>query len=370
MKWGCCVGAAAERQAYLVSPRYWAWLGTRRAIAALLWVVTLSVATYMFVHAWSWFKSSPTLPEERQRVDGNSGHTQIDFGGQWVMGRMVVEGHARELYHRQRQWEVVREGFPVEKEPPLCRTESSLPGSLRRVAKPEEDLKHDADRLMGWFMGTDPREWRIVGGAAVAPLAAGPPGNPLAALALQKSAEDSVTPAVGEKVTSPTVGGPLYPPVHAFLYAPLATLDPLRAYHVFQVIATLMVFVAGLGVNYLSRGRIWWSVATLALLLYSGTRAGLDLAQNPTVTLAIAVWAGQLASRGYNTAGGVVWGLFASSRYGLWHSVSCHSSRGGGGSAGNDRNWREFVCCDSPFTGLQTWFDWLKVGQEAAPYTT
>ena len=155
---------------YVVPPRVWARLGTRRAVAILLWLVTFGTAAYLLYHAWIWFAPAADLPEERRRADGNGGHAQIDFGGQWVMGRMIVRGYARELYHRQRQWEIVREGFPVRDEPPLVQAEAIVPGSQRRTAKANEDLKHDADSLMGWFMGTDPGAWQKVGGAAVAPL--------------------------------------------------------------------------------------------------------------------------------------------------------------------------------------------------------
>src|SRR5262245_14644768 len=227
------------------------------------------------------------------------------------MGRMVLKGYGRELYHRQRQREVACEGYPVEAEPPVNHAEGHLPGSRRTAAKIEDDLRHDADKLLGWFMGADPAEWKAAGGAAVLPLAQAPPGNPLAAMALHSIAQNAVTPEIVAAVSKPAVGGPLYPPVHAFFYAPLAALPPLQAYHTFQVIALAFVFVGALGVKVLTRGKIWWSVATIGLLLYSGTRAGLDLAQNPTVTVAIAIWGSALASRGYNTAGGVVWGLFA-----------------------------------------------------------
>jgi arabinofuranan 3-O-arabinosyltransferase len=361
------VGVASDTVDYVIPKRYWAWLGTRRAVAILLWLVTLSVASYILVRAWSWFGNNRFETTERQRVDGNSGHVQIDFGGQWVMGRMVVMGYARELYHRQRQWEVVREGFRVEDEPPLVQEESSVARRSRQRARPDEDLKHDADRLMGWFMGSDPGEWRTVGGAAVTPLGHGPLTSPLLGVALEKVARDAVTPEVAEAVTKPAVGGPLYPPVHAFLYAPLSTLRPIEAYHVFQVIGLLMVFVAGLGVKVLSRGRIWWSVATLVLLLYSGNRAGLDLAQNPAVTLAIAVWGWALASRGYNTAGGVVWGLFAFKPvWALAFSIVPLLTRRWRFCAAMVVTGVSLCAATLPFVGVQTWFDWLAVGKEAA----
>jgi hypothetical protein len=346
----------------------WAWLGTRRAVAVLLWVVTISVAAYLITHAWGWFNTPNDLPEERRRADGNGGHAQIDFGGQWVMGRMLVMGHGRELYHRQRQWEVVREGFPVEYEPPLVRAEANVPGPLRTIAKPDETLKHDADALMGWFMGKDPPDWKRVGGAAAAPLAVGPFGNPFVGLVLQQSAADAVTPDVVARVSKPAVGGPLYPPPHAFFYAPIGAFDrPQRAYQVFQAVALVMVFVAGLGVNVLTRGRVWWSVATLVLLLYPGTRSGLDLGQNPTVTLSIAVWGWALASRGYNTAGGAVWGLFAFKPvWALAFLLVPILTRRWRFLGGMVVTGAALCLATVPFVGLQTWLDWLAVGKDAA----
>ena len=283
------------------------------------------------------------------------------------MGRMLVEGHGRELYHRQRQWDVVRGGFPAADEAPIIDLEGHLPRSERKLAKPDEDLRHDADRLMGWLMGSDPQEWRTVGGAAAAPLAQGPFTNPFAAVVLARQSEEAITPDVVEAVAKPAIGGPLYPPVHAFFYAPIALFRPLTAYHVFQVIALLMSFVAGLGVTVLTRGRIPWSIATLVLLLYSGNRGGLDLARNPALTLGIAIWGWALASRGYNTAGGVVWGLFAFKP--VWALALCIVPL-------LTRRWRfcaamiatgvGLCAATLPFVGVQTWLDWLAVGKEAA----
>jgi arabinofuranan 3-O-arabinosyltransferase len=362
------VSVESDPGRYIVSPRVWAWLGTRRSHTVLLWLLTLGVGGYLTWHAFFWFDTPSNTPEERSRADGNSGHAQIDFGGQWVMGRMVVKGHARELYHRQRQWEVVRAGFPVENEAPLNRAEAIVPGPLRLFAKPDEDLKHDADRMMGWFMGSDPQEWHVVGGAVVGPLAVDPFGNPFFAAALQDASTKTLTPEVIEKVTSPAIGGPLYPPIHAFLYAPLGLIDrPQQAYRVFQVIAAAFVVLAGLGIKILTRGRIWWSTGTVILFLYPGTRGGLDLGQNPSITLAIAIWGWALASRGYNVAGGAIWGLFAFKPvWGLALFLVPVLTR----------RWRFCVtmvltgvglaAATLPFVGLQTWFDWLAVGKEAS----
>ena len=112
---------------------------------------------------------------------------------------------------------------------------------------------------------------------------------------------------------APAIGGPLYPPVHAFLYAPLATLRPPAARtDVFQVIALAFVFVAALGVKVLTRGRIWWSVATIGLsALLRHARGARPRRRTRPSRSRIAIWGWALAARGYNTAGGVVWGLFA-----------------------------------------------------------
>ena len=359
---------AGELNGYVIPPRFWAWLGTRRAIAVLLWIAALGAGAFFLWHAWIWFDDPRSLPEERRRVDGNGGHVQIDFGGQWVMGRMVVLGHAREMYHRQRQWEVVRASFPVENESPLARYDSLLPEADRRWAKPKEEPRHDADNLMNWFMGRDPDEWRIVGGASVAPLGANPFGNPLLTAALVQVSAEQVTPEVEAKVAAPAIGGPLYPPVHGFLYAPLGMIErPQVAYHVIQIIGVLMVVVTGLGVKVLTRGKVWWSVATLVLFLFPGTRGGLDLGQNPTLSLAIVVWGWALAARGYPVAGGMVWGLFAFKPvWGLAFFLVPVMTR----------RWRfciamvvtgcTLAAATVPFVGIQSWLDWLKVGREAA----
>jgi hypothetical protein len=334
----------------------------------LLWLTAFGVSAYLLWHAMIWFNSPSNTPEERRRMDGNGGHVQIDFGGQWLLGRMIVCGHARELYHRQAQWEVAQSAFRVEDEDPVTRAESIVPGTQRQYSKPDDDLKHDADRMMGWFMGSDSKEWKKVGGAIVAPMAPQPFGNAFFAAALQQASTDTLTPSVMQEATAPAIGGPLYPPIHAFLYAPLGAFDsPQRAYRLFQVFATACVFLAGLGVKVLSRGRIWWSVATLVLFLYPGTRGGMDLGQNPTITLSIALWGWVLVSRGYNFAGGMIWGLFAFKPvWGLaFFLVPLLTGR-----------WRFCVAMVStgmalsaatlPFVGLQTWFDWLTIGKEAS----
>ncbi|MCE9566865.1 MAG: DUF2029 domain-containing protein [Planctomycetes bacterium] len=359
---------AGENIGYVIPQRFWAWIGTRRAVAVLLWLTAIGVGVFFLWHAFVWYNDPRRTPEEHRRADGNGGHVQIDFGGQWVMGRMVVLGHADELYHRQRQWEVVRASFPVEAESPAVRLESGIPKTARIIAKPDADLHHDSDNLMSWFMGRDPDEWKIIGGASVAPLGVDPFGNPFVTAALVQASADQVTPEIEAKVKEPAIGGPLYPPVHAFLYAPLALIESSQlAYHVFQVIGVLMVVVTGLGVKVLSKGRVPWSVATLVLFLFPGTRGGLDLAQNPTVSLAIVVWGWTLASRGYFVAGGMVWGLFAFKPvWGLAFFLVPVLTRRWRFCAAMVFTGCGLAAATLPFVGLRTWLEWLAVGREAA----
>jgi arabinofuranan 3-O-arabinosyltransferase len=356
---------------YVIPPRYWAWLGTRRAVAALVWLAAIGVGvglTYRSIHM---FDAPRHVEPERKRPDGNNGHTQIDFGGQWAMGRMIVTGNGRQLYHRQKQWQVVRDSFPEEDESQVQREESRLPRNKQSQARPDEDFHHDATNLMSWFMGYEKEphaEWKKLAGAAAAPFAQPIPGQPLAAAALEQAAADTVTPELSEKLNEPMIGGPLYPPVHALMYAPLALIDrPQVAYHVFQLLCALLVPVAALGVTVLTRGRIWWSFATLCIFTYPGARGGLDLGQNPVVSLCIAVWGWALASRGRNVAGGMVWGLFAFKP--VWGAALFLVPL-------LMRRWRfalamvltgaALAAATLPVVGIESWFHWLRIGSDAS----
>lgn len=360
-----------EASGYLIPRRYWAWAADPWFLRGLVWVVVLTVAYGRYDTARSWMKNYPDTPDGvRRPQDGPYGHTQIDFGGQWVMGRMVALGHGKRLYHRQVQYEVVRAGFPVEDETPAQRQETLLPEHLRTLARTPDDVGHDADNLMYWFMGADPPEWKSVGGAAAAPLAADLFGNPFASVALTHAAADAVTPEIVAKVGEPAVGGPLYPPVHGIFYAPLGLLDsPRVAYHVFQVVALGFAFLAGAGLSALTRGRVWWSVCTGAVQLFPGCGPALELGQNPTVSLSIAVWGWVLASRDRDAAGGMVWGLFAFKP--VWALAFFLVPL-------LMRRWRFLFAmvgtgvalgvASFAVVGVQAWFDWLKVGAEAAAY--
>jgi hypothetical protein len=352
---------------WLLPPWYWRWLTDPRAHLVFAWLLCLGVAGQRLHHARTVFDNHPDAPVEEWRADGNSGHAEVDFGGQWVMGRMVVTGHADELYHRNRQWEVVRQGYPRELESPH-QHRNAFPTHLRPPVPNDPEPFHDDERMMHWFMGKDAERWQEVGPTVGLLVAAdGIVPNPFAAAALALASRERMTPELAEAVTKPAVGGPLYPPIHAFYYAPIG-LDPSprRAYRTFQVVSVLLTFLAGLGVSRISRGRIWWPVATLLILLYPGYRPGLDLAQNHILSLTIVVWGWALAARGRDGLGGMVWGLLAFKPVwaaafflapllmGRWRFCGAMVATGAA-----------LAVATLPFVGLHSWDEWRQVGKEA-----
>jgi hypothetical protein len=291
------------------------------------------------------------------RYYGSDGYTSVDFAGQWLMGRMVVRGYGRELYDRNRQFEVALAGFPRELEAP------HQPG-------------HDAENLVWmWLMDCDSLDARHryafdcaarTKASLVAPLMA---DNPLEAAVLLSACHDEVW--TEEKLAyarQKRVGGPLYPPIHAFLFAPLALDDqPQRAYFRMQWVMLAMGFVAGLGLRFLTQGRIWWPVATALILFFPGFEGGHHLGQNGPLSLAILIWGWVLVMARREALGGAVWGLLAFKP--VWAAAFFLVPL-------LTRRWRmcltmaatgiALVLATLPFVGLHSWQEWLKIGSVAS----
>ena len=333
------------------------------AVAAWLvaWLACLAVAAGRLDHARTEFGSHAKPPRER-RGDGNSGPGEIDFGGQFLMGRMLATGHGRDLYHRQAQWPVSWASYPRGGESPQAR--EGFPTHLRPDGERDKTLRHDAENLMGSVMGSDAPEWTPAAAAATLPTLA---GDPLTAAALAAHGVGQLTPELVAAVNKPAVGGPLYPPVHAFLYAPLTlTGDPQASYAAFQYLSLGLTFTAGLAIRAVARGRVWWPLATLAVLLFPGYLSGLDLGQNQVVTLNVLLWGWVLLVRGRDGWAGFAWGLMAFKPVwavaflavplvmGRWRMLAAMCATGAAA-----------VLLTLPVVGVQTWLDWLAVGGEA-----
>jgi arabinofuranan 3-O-arabinosyltransferase len=323
------------------------------------WLLALGMAAHLQHIARHSFDMAPGLPTEKKRCDGNDGHTSIDFGGQWLMGRMLVLGHGRELYNLNRHYEVLQSAYPYEDEAPAG--------------------KHDADELLGALMDNeDPSSRRIKSDEEsllqktrktkqtfVAPLMA---GDALQAAAIVAVCENQFwTPKAREELQRRHVGGPLYPPIHAFVMAPLALTNDVRSsYQIMQWLVLGAGFLAGLGVNVLTRGRVWWPVAATLIILFPGFKGGHDLAQNSAVTLAIVIWGWALIARDRPAAGGIVWGLLAFKP--TWAMAFLLVLL-------LTRRWRTCTAMIAtgvvmalitlPFVGIQSWLDWLAIGKVA-----
>jgi hypothetical protein len=279
----------------------------------LAWLLAASASGITLFFAWTQFDPPKKADGTPKRRGGNSGHTAIDFGGQWLMGRMLVQGLGRHLYHRPYLREVVREAYPREDEiPPEERSE-------------EEKDEHDAENLMSWLMGRD-------------------------------------DPAPG-----PQVGGALYPPIHALLMSPLGLLRPASAYRVQQIFGILLPLLAGAGIRLLSEGRIWWPMGVVGVVLYPGFASALGLGQNSVWVLTLLIWGWVLIGRNRPIWGGIVWGLLAFKP--VWAAafflVPLLSGR-----------WRVclamlltgvgLAAATLPWVGWQSWLDWLLVGRQAS----
>src|SRR5262245_64870600 len=103
------------------------WLSAPRTRQVIMWLALLGAVGHRGVQAWINFRVE-------ERPDGNDGHTSIDYGGQWMMGRMLILGHGRELYSRAKHLEVAREAYP---------RDSEATGAT----------DHDAERLGSWDSG-------------------------------------------------------------------------------------------------------------------------------------------------------------------------------------------------------------------------
>jgi hypothetical protein len=332
------------------SPRLVRILLNRRLLYISAWCFAVALAVGRIINGHLCFQDRRPLGDPERRLDGNHGHTSIDFGGQWIMGRMLARGFGKELYSRPRQWEVAEQAYP------------------RDCAAPKAK-RSDAAQLIQHFMGYDNPRWLWMAGG-VSALAG--PGDPFGRAAAALRAEPILTKELLDELTHPKrpdgIGGPLYPPIHAFIMLPFALGDyPQDSYFVMQYVQMLLCFVAGLGVSRLSRGRFWWPLASALILVYPGCRGVIDLGQNSALSLALLIWGWAALARGRPTLGGLLWGclafkpVWAASFLILlallrqWRMAGAMALTGAG-----------FILATLSFVGIESWLNWLFIGQEAA----
>jgi len=310
-----------------------------RCLAA--WLVALLAAGFSGHQAWHAFDTYDG--DEGPRADSNGGHCTIDFGGQWLMGAMLVQGHGGDLYNRKVQRAVLQVAYPIENQAPRAKA-------------------NGAANWLLCLLGTDDRARRPTG-ALAAPFAA---ADPWQAATLTAAAHPWWTQRDLAELHYP-IGGPLYPPINSLVYAPLGLLAPTTAYRVNQLLNLAWAFLGGLGIWYLTRGSIWIPLAALLIIVYPGFKGSIQLGQNATLTLMILIWGWALLARGHPVAAGVVWGLLAFKPVwaaafflvplltGRWRTCLAMGLTGA-----------ILALVTLPFVGWRPWLDWLWVGQEAS----
>jgi hypothetical protein len=285
----------------------------------LAWILALTVAAIAFYSAWIDFYTE-------KRAGQTDGHRAIDFGGQYLIGRMLQQGHGHELYFRDQQRSVLEAAYPREDEDP-------------------NEKETDADHLITYSIDADEK------------------------LTERGPFERWILTQVGEDpaINPPKIGGPLYPPINAFFYYPLACMKPLYGYRTNQGVNLVLAFTAGLGVSLLSRGRVWMPIATSFVFIFPGFAGSICLGQNATLTMNIVLWGWVLIARERPVSGGLVWGLLAFKPVWLlsFLLVPILTLR-----------WRvalamvgaaaALVLATLPFVGVHSWFDWIHIGRAAA----
>jgi arabinofuranan 3-O-arabinosyltransferase len=315
---------------------------------ALIWIIALAALTFRFDDTRHSYETYTRDVDPNERSIGTYGHTTMDFGGQWVFGRMIVDGYATELYHRRHQRNVIEKSYPREEE--------------RLDAK-----KHDADQLCFWMMGEDDPAM----GPAIARLLLPLQSNHMGTISTIPISFDpehvSYTTSLVYPHETYGIGGPLYPPIHAFLMAPLALLPPVESYFTLQVILFIALISCGFATSIITNGFIPIPLAILLLALYPGGEASLELAQNSFLTLSFLMWGWAARARGYPTLAGVIWGCLAFKptwALSFWFALLLL------------REWRMILAMSAtgfawilftiPFVGWQSWLDWLSIGKEAS----
>jgi hypothetical protein len=326
------------------------FLSRRSTRYVLAWLVAIGAGGVTLYRAWTAFDSPRRADGTLRRPGGNNGHVMIDFGGQWLMGRMLAKGFGPELYHRNRIRQVLQEAYPDADE---------IPVSER---KPDDPDQREAEQLMSWLLGRDDPVAARASAGLLVPLSA---DHPLSSLLLARAnhagAEDDVRQAATE-----SLGGPLYPPIHALIMRPLGMFEPHQAYRLLQVVGLAVAAVAATGVYSLFRGAIWWPVAAAGVILFPGYYNSLALGQNSILMLAALIWGWALCARGSPVAGGMCWGVLAFKP--VWAVafllVPLLSGR-----------WRMclsmvatvlvLVATTLLYVDVRTWLDWLQLGREA-----
>jgi arabinofuranan 3-O-arabinosyltransferase len=310
-----------DRWLNLLDPaRILRWLLRPRVRLAVAWIVAVVVA-------WNTFHIGWTCMATPMRRDYNNAHVNIDFSGQYLLGRMIVKGEGPHLYRKEAQKPVLKEVFPESREEPELQYIAGGAGYVGyKVAYPEsgesvDQKPHDWEDIQTWMIGDDEKG----------------------------------------------IKGPLYPPVHALLFAPLAMLPPLTAYRVMQVLTFMLTFVVAFLAERITDERIWCPVAIVGVMITPGYMGALGLGQNPLLTLTLLMTGWWLVTTQRPVLGGIAWGFLAYKPVwavaflpvllvtGRWKASAAMIATG-----------ILLALATLPVVGVDCWIDWYHMGRLAS----
>jgi hypothetical protein len=334
---------------------------------------------------------------------GTEGHTSIDFGGQWFTGKIILEGHGRDLYERHRQRVIFERYMPPQRAElsglnveryrledwkmgrwtdyrghelvagyllPLGTKDTiSGAGMLVLHQKNFEVSRADflkvygdnhAEGFMGSLMGLDNAQDAETRARCLLPLAA---ADPLGVVVLTAAGKEHVwTKDLIANASRRRPGGQVYPPIHAFLYVPLALLPPAEAYRVAMLICVPLALVAGFGLSRITRGYIWTPIGTLWAIIVPHYHDAMTLGHNGSLIVAITVWGYYFINKDQDGRGGAVWGLLAyKPSWAVSYFVMLLVAR----------RWRAALAMGTcaavqivltlPFVGVHSWLEWFHI---------
>jgi hypothetical protein len=313
------------------------------------WALTLYVGGRLTYEAWIAWDSD-------EHIAGTTGHTTVDFGGQWFTGKLLLRGEGHHLYERHHHWIVFREFWPRDPDPP-----TGIRSNKKQV---------DADNFMWWLVAIDyeahDQEGSKTYGSCVLPLASQDPFGVAASVVAGK--HDVWTKARLDKAGERWVGGQLYPPIHAFLYVPFALLSPPDAYRLATVVPAVLAFVAGWGLRKVSQGGIWWPIGTLLVFIFPHFIDAQTLGHNGALIVTLLVWGYYYLQKNADLRGGILWGLFAyKPSWAVTYFVMLLVSRRWKAAMAMGACALAQILLTLPFVGVHSWLEWRQVVATAAP---
>jgi hypothetical protein len=366
------------------------------------WVLLLFVAGFITHDSWTGYASD-------DNDAGTIGHATVDFGGQWYTGKLLLRGEGHYLYERHHQWIVLQEGFPLEKEPSslavaqqwrlrdwrkakwidyrahellaahlmplgsgnnvmgaatMAGVDEEFAPARERFYKVYKTRQLFAEELMGYLMGRDNWEDQQTRGNCLLPLAT---QDPLGVAALSAVGQQEVwTEAAIKNAGQRRVGGQVYPPIHAFLYAPFAVFDPVTAYRICMIVPLVLALIAGWGLKKITAGQLWWPLGTLLCVWAPGFNSAQCLGHNGSYIVALLVWGYYFLQKNADIRGGFIWGLFAyKPSWGLTYFLMLLVSRRWKAALAMGTCALAQIMLTIPFVGVESWHNWKTVVDEA-----